>query len=323
MKPVFIGGCHRSGTTFLGALLGAHPACLTTPESQFKLDALQGADVPVNHDELKVVLNRARQLRSFRRWGLDASTPEIADDDRGPDYAGLLQKFVSAYGDKVGQTSFDLWIDHTPKNIRSLDTLFSLFPEGRAIHLVRDGRGVAASVMPLDWGPNTIIAAAHWWVHHISFGLAAELHYGSSRVLRVRYEDLVANPGVELERICTWLDIEYDADMAQGGGFNFAGGTFRYHGLVHDAPDSSRATAWRQSLSTRQIKTFDSRVCDLLIYLGYDQVDRLADTALIDRAQLLLLEPLMIAVNTLRFRYGLAKEERFRAKSAALEKRDA
>jgi hypothetical protein len=39
-RPVFIGGCDRSGTTLLGNLLGCSPWALTTPESQFMHELL-------------------------------------------------------------------------------------------------------------------------------------------------------------------------------------------------------------------------------------------------------------------------------------------
>ena len=168
--PVFIGGCHRSGTTLLGALLGAHPRCLTTPESQFKTDALEGAGVPENHQELLNFVHRAKQMRSLSRWELDPATLDVGAVTR---FADLLLDFVRAYGETVNKTSFDVWIDHTPKNIWHLCLLLSEFPDAKAIHIIRDGRAVAASVMPLDWGPNTIVASAHWWVHHVAFGLAA------------------------------------------------------------------------------------------------------------------------------------------------------
>lgn len=323
MRPVFIGGCHRSGTTLLGALLGAHPACLTTPESQFKTDALEGIGVPENPAGLRAVMNRARNMRSLSRWDLDEPNLQQVEQNPELDYAGLLHHLVGAYGSRVGQSSFDLWVDHTPKNMRYLSTLFSIFPEAKAIHIVRDGRGVAASVLPLDWGPNTVISAAHWWIHHVAFGLAAESHFGDGRVLRVSYDHLVSDPQGELERICAWLGIEYAAEMHRGGGFNYPSGDFRYHALIHEAPDVSRASAWRQSLSARQIKTFESRASDFLPFLGYDLLYPGAETATTDRVQTILLEPLRVVVNALRFRYWRLKKERKLARSAAAEQRDA
>ena len=37
IKPIFIGGCPRSGTTFLGSLLGKGDKTVVVPESQFKI----------------------------------------------------------------------------------------------------------------------------------------------------------------------------------------------------------------------------------------------------------------------------------------------
>ena len=323
MKPVFIGGCHRSGTTLLGALLGAHPSCLTTPESQFKTDALSGVGLPANNTELQGVLKSVLKARSFARWGVNGTMLERADGEEWRDYADFLRQLVKGYGPQAGRSSFELWVDHTPKNVRHLTTLFSLFPNARAIHIVRDGRGVAASVLPLDWGPNTIIAAAHWWIHHIAFGLAAETFYGENRVLRVRYEDLVTKPKAELERICEWLDIEYVGEMSRGGGFKFAAGFFRYHPLIHEEPDASRATAWKNALSAREIRTFESRACDLLSFLGYQELYRDARTAAPERFRTMLLEPLLMAANACRFRYWRLQKERKLARSAVSEKRDA
>lgn len=323
MRPVFIGGCHRSGTTMLGAMLGAHPACLTTPESQFKTDVLTGFEVPDNAVELQALVRRAREMHSLISWGVGESVLQGAEEDPGPDYPALLNRLVSAYGSRVGRSSFDLWIDHTPKNIQDLCVLFSLFADARAIHIVRDGRGVAASVLPLDWGPNTIISAAHWWIHQVSFGLAAETCFGKNRVLRVRYDDLVSDPQRELEHISEWLGIGYVNEMRQGAGFKFLSGADRYHDLVGEAPDLSRASAWQKSLSPRQISTFESRTRDFLPFLGYELTCQYPKTSTIDSLQTVLLEPLRVAVNTLRFRSWLRKKERVLARSAEPGKRDA
>jgi hypothetical protein len=323
MRPVFIGGCHRSGTTLLGALLGAHPSCLTTPESQFKTEVLEGIGLPKTDADLRNIVRRALKARSLSRWGINPGRIQQAEEYAGADYGMFLHRLVDEYGVQLGRSSYDLWIDHTPKNVRHLQTLFSLFPEGRAIHLVRDGRGVAASVMSLDWGPNTIISAAHWWIHHVAFGLAAEGCFGEERVLRVRYEDLVATPDSELERICKWLGISFDSGMSQGGGFKFAQGAFRYHALIHDAPDASRAVAWRQSLSEREIRTFESRASDFLPFLGYELLFQGAESATIDRIRVALLEPILIAVNAGRFRYWRRKKEKMLSRSAKNEVGDA
>jgi hypothetical protein len=272
---------------------------------------------------MRATIERALDARSLGRWGLGEDLLRHAANGECLDYGRFLHSLVDGYSTCVDKSSYELWVDHTPKNVRHLQALLTLFPDSKAIHIVRDGRGVAASVMSLDWGPNTVIAAAHWWVHHLAFGLAAESYYGNERVFRVRYEDLVSRPQVELSRICAWLDLEYVDEMSRGGGFEFAQGLFRYHSLIHDAPEASRATAWKDSLSEREIRTFESRTNDLLPYLGYELLFQETKTALIERLRTLLLEPLLIAVNAGRFRYWRAKKERMLARSSSNETRNA
>ena len=53
--------------------------------------------------------------------------------------------------------------------------------------LIRNGRAVAASVLPFDWRPNTILKTARFWKDSVNYGLDAET-FIPQRVYRVRYE---------------------------------------------------------------------------------------------------------------------------------------
>ena len=70
MKTIFIGGCARSGTTLLGAMLGVHKECLTTPESQFKFEALGTRGRPKNAADVQAALHRIMEHPRFKRWGI-------------------------------------------------------------------------------------------------------------------------------------------------------------------------------------------------------------------------------------------------------------
>ena len=54
MHPVFVVGCSRSGSTLLGAMLGAHPEIVCVPEGQFIVDLMPklGSDDSVNPSEI-------------------------------------------------------------------------------------------------------------------------------------------------------------------------------------------------------------------------------------------------------------------------------
>ena len=164
MKLVFIGGAHRSGTTMLGSILGAHSSCLCIPEAQFKTDAyrmVHGKDKADIADVFSMVRNHLR----FKYWGLEVGqkVPQGVAS-----FQELFLWLAQSYGDKVRKPGTAICVDHTPLNIKYADMLFDLFPEAKMIHLVRDGRAVASSIMPLDWGPNTIDRAASSWVKRFS-----------------------------------------------------------------------------------------------------------------------------------------------------------
>jgi hypothetical protein len=80
---------------------------------------------------------------------------------------------IRRYAVVNGKEAIHSWVEHSPSNSPYFDSLASLFPKARFLHLVRDGRAIAASVMPLDWGSNTIEEAAHGWVEDLAYGFLA------------------------------------------------------------------------------------------------------------------------------------------------------
>ncbi len=264
MVPVFIGGCERSGTTFLGSLLGGHSQCLTVPESQFKIRMLRHIQ-PEQPTNLPDVLDRIRDHWRFKLWDIDLTDVPL----QAHDYPELLCWLVRQYGARHGRPDPGFWIDHTPANMRYGATLRDLFPDAKFIHLVRDGRAVAASVLPLDWGPNTVLAAAHWWSEGITPGLAAEVGLSATHIVRVRYEDLVRAPEATLTFLCKHIGLDYEPAMAKGRGFEVGSYTAGQHTLVGQAPDPRRLNAWEQELTQRHIEIFESITGDLLRYLDY------------------------------------------------------
>ena len=268
MKAIFIGGCSRSGSTLLGAMLGSHTECLCIPESQFKIDVLRYSYQDKSDSNVQHFINKIKRHERFK-LGFDVDLDSALLPENGSSFPGLIRSIVRKYGEKRGKFNPKIWIDHTPSNIRHVSTLFELFQEAKMIHIVRDGRAVAASIMRLDWGPNTINKAAHFWVERVAYGLAAESFWGQKRVMRITYEELVKEPEVTLKGLCRWLDIDYQNAMLQANGFIVPEYVLEQHGLIGKLPDSGRINAWEKVLSARQIEVFERLTSDFLLYLGY------------------------------------------------------
>ncbi len=259
MRPVFVVGVPRSGTTLLGAILGTHHDGICTPESQFIMETMTS-------------LEPERRLRSaitedrFSGWGPDRATwLDALPSSAG--YRDMLLALVRGYADRAGRSNAHVWIEHTPQHALRAAMLLDLFPDARFIHIVRDGRGVAASVLPLTWGPNTVERAAHWWLELLSFGLALE-SWGQAPVLRVRYEDVVTDAERVVRHIAAFAGLEYSNAMLRADGYR-PWDPRRQHTLVGQPPRADRADGWRKALSARDIEVFEAIARDTLAYLGY------------------------------------------------------
>jgi hypothetical protein len=248
-------------------MLGGHPDYVCVPEMQFKFDLLRlspnGVKEPLDKaDSLRALYKRS----SFRIWELPIDLPALTHEPIS--YREFIAWLVMAYGEKVAKPTPSVWIDHTPKNARYAATLFRLFPEAKMIHIVRDGRAVAASVLPLDWGPNEIGPAARFWAERLAYGLMAESRW-PDKVVRVHYEDLVQAPAPTLQNLCAGIDIEYHPAMSQAAGFQVPKYTAQQHALIGQAPDRSRVSGWETQLTPRQVEIFEHTTADLLEMLGY------------------------------------------------------
>jgi len=268
MRPIFIGGCDRSGTTLLGSMLGGAENCVATPESQFKTAVLPYCRKKDGTVDVRLAYRRIVKHWRFKLWRLRKSDYNWVIE-KSFSYSELIRNLVKAYAIKNGKADASVWIDHTPNNLQHAKTLLDFFPEAKFIHIVRDGRAVAASVIPLDWGPNTIMYAAHWWVERVAFGLAAESFLGPQHVIRVRYEDILRKPEDSLRWLCNLLDIEYNPEMLEGKGFTPPQYTRRQHKLIGKKPDPMRLEAWKTTLSPRDVEIFEALTGDFLVYLGY------------------------------------------------------
>lgn len=105
----------------------------------------------------------------------------------------------------------DFFIEQTPWYGQRLDILNSLFPEAKYLHIIRDGRDVAISFARTPWWHSDIGDNLRRWdteVRHII--ASAEQLLPPGQLLQVRYEDLVEQPDTELQRICSFLGIDFE-----------------------------------------------------------------------------------------------------------------
>jgi len=270
MKSVFVMGCERSGTTFLGSFLGAHSQCVVTPESQFKVVVPPSYREDGTFDARKT-FEEIRSSWHLRKWEtpIEFSAEEL---EKISTYGMLIQMIVRKYAESHHrEKEAKYWIDHTPNNIEHVDFLRKTFPGAKFIHIVRDGRGVAASFERVSWGPDTILESACHWMKKIAFGFAAEVKY-PDEVMMIRYEDILEDPESAARKMCRFIGIDFEARMLKADGMVVPSYTRHQHELVGAQPTQSKADSWRTKLSAREIEIFEYETGRMLQFLGYPRL---------------------------------------------------
>ncbi len=135
--PIFIGGCGRSGTTLLLAMLSAHPNIYAFPHE------------------------------------VDAFTSWISKDGKlVPKRMDRLYRYILTHKIPI---SCHRWLEKRPSNIHHVKSILEYYgPHARFIHIVRDPRAVCTSIHPKD--PENYWISIDRWVKDVSAGLVFEAH---------------------------------------------------------------------------------------------------------------------------------------------------
>lgn len=187
MKLGLIIGCARSGTSILGELVGAHEQ--------------------VNY------IYEAHEAWEIGGLGANDSH-RLTERHANPEVIDAVRTWFAARDD--GR----MIVEKCPRNSLRVPYIKKIFPEARIIHIIRDGRDVACSLLPgiggTEWRhlkPENwrelqklppIERCARTWLEAISI---AESDLQGTDHLRVIYEDLVERPGDVAGKVLRFLGL--------------------------------------------------------------------------------------------------------------------
>ena len=107
------------------------------------------------------------------------------------------------------------WIDGTPENAHYVLSLLRLFPAAKFIHILRNPKHVAASLMHFSSAGGHDYAedeAYRTWTSMVQACAIAEEALGPERILRIRYEQIVADPQAAMQRCLAFVGEEFNDD---------------------------------------------------------------------------------------------------------------
>ena len=224
-KAIFIGGCGRSGTTLLRIILGRHPLVWSGPELNVHANILEA-----HYRRYPFLPKKAYLLYDEGVLTELASKFKVTKEEivRIRDSSTSLPHFIDLLFSTLSRRSGkNRWIEKTPKNVADLDFIFTYFPEATFIHVIRDGRDVAASLRnhPKHFIVNGVAVpslinrpieeSVGRWLSDVEAGRRFR---GHPRYTEVRYEDLVKHPETVVSRLLGILDLPPDQGLLSPDG---------------------------------------------------------------------------------------------------------
>lgn len=136
----------------------------------------------------------------------------------------------------------------------------------KIILLTRDGRGVAYSNIKRNFSRSKSIKG---WKRYYARSTQLFGHViADDHILQVKYEDLVNNPEAELQRICSFLNLEFEPammDFASHTHHITNGNNMRFKKSSEIKIDN----AWKTELSKEDLNYFEKHAGDINNHLGY------------------------------------------------------
>lgn len=242
---VFVVGARRSGTYWLQRILTSHPQVDGVPSETYLFS--------------EGVAPLLRRLHNGAR-----SSPQVGAvyAERVAVIRGLRGLCDSVLGPYLEPGSRYL-VERTPDHVRHIALISEIYPGARFVHIIRDGRDVARSLLAKPWGPDGIEVAASEWRDSVRAGRAQALP--PARYRELRYEELLAQPDAAIRSLFDWLELDRDAAV-----ISEALGEARTALSVDATRPATQSDKWKQVFRPRDLATFEHIAGDLRAELGYE-----------------------------------------------------
>lgn len=267
--PVFIVGCPRSGTTLLQRMLDALPGVAIAPETHFirRFWFRRARYGDLSSDESYARLIRdVVAIPEFADMGLDPEAFRDAAFRRTRGYGELLGLLFTQY---AAVNKARIVGEKTPNHLLYMQTLETLFPLARFVHIVRDPRGVVNSWRHVPWSTGSVSRDALVWRRYLATARRRPPRR-RDRLLTVRYEALLAQPAASVQRICRFIGADAVNDVTDDvvtGTVDVDREPWKANALR--PLDPKRLDAWGSELTEEQIAQIEAITWVEMIRWGY------------------------------------------------------
>jgi len=277
-KPaIFILASERSGTNLLRSILSSHSQISSPPPSGMVVGlhpvfrAFESVDAPL---PLEKIISYASELTQthLNKWEHCPDVDEVmAVLPVAPNFWDLFAAYNTYFSEKSGG---EIWLSKEPGLIGHAVQIAANFPNAHLVHLVRDGRDVAVSMVRKRHYANTMRQGITRWAREQAEMLAAMEDARVADITHtIRYEDLTASPEAVLRPLMKSVGLEFEPSQLE------------YYSSSETIKHSQSSIFWKELAqpikadnSQKYLKEMDARELEyveaeggkVLQQLGYD-----------------------------------------------------
>jgi len=203
-SPLFIVGSPRSGTTFLCSVLNVHPLIQLTNECRIFALLKNTLDTGSHRPDLLGVAQR-EHFGHFSRRTLGPCVERFYREELGMTAPIWGDKHPS-YADPTVLSGRAGSIERLPRSGSCLRLIRELLPQARFIHIHRDPRHVANSLLHKHW-IGSIEDGIRVWEQYVNEIIGFFDEIPADRALNVSYRRVIEDPRTTAASIGTFLDV--------------------------------------------------------------------------------------------------------------------
>ncbi|WP_340401283.1 sulfotransferase [Paenibacillus sp. FSL H8-0079] len=272
---VFLLCVPRSGSSLSTVMLQNHSRIFATQEMWFLMSLV---DLPKTD-------SRAYGGSSIMRQFYNAMVSEDVFEKACRSFA------LEIYNGFLEGSGADFIVDKSPRYYYMLEWLDRLFPQSKRIHLQRNPLAIAASFKKVNRHTGEGFDLTHSLQSSKLNMKAVDLTLGMLRLNdyfaephtnahELQYEQLVARPQEELEKLCAFLGIRYEQGMEQYGQFLDSAKSDMFYSMgvgdpflsSHQEAHQGSVNNWKSILDPQEVELY-CRVmgADLFHRMGYSE----------------------------------------------------
>lgn len=276
----FIIGKGRSGTTLLQTLLDAHPHVLIPLESRFVIHLKSKYENVKRWSEEKILEfyhDLFTDIKFDTLWQVDKERlkRELLASAGNADFPLLCKIAYLNYLSVFDKKGIKLIGDKNPIYTIFIDDLLRIFPGSKFIHLVRDHRDNLHSHINVFPVKNVPFLARKWKFYNEEAERLKSWY--PQAVFTVKYEELVSDPATQLQKVCSFLNIEFIPGMME-----FYKGTNKvyerlglyidkYHSNILNPVNRSKVDVWKTEMKEEHIRAADHIAGEYAKRYGYEK----------------------------------------------------